>query len=71
VPGCYPATCPCSSTTTTGNEVWRSCFNPALGARIRVEHEDNANTQGRMAGRNMAGEAEAYTHLPFFILGPV
>ena len=41
-------------------------FNPALGARIRVEHEDNANTQGRMAGRNMAGEAEAYTHLPFF-----
>jgi NADPH-dependent 2,4-dienoyl-CoA reductase/sulfur reductase-like enzyme len=40
--------------------------NPALGKSIRVEHEDNANTMGRMAGRNMAGESEAYHHLPFF-----
>lgn len=40
--------------------------NPALGKSIRVEHEDNANTMGRMAGRNMAGKAEAYQHLPFF-----
>jgi 3-phenylpropionate/trans-cinnamate dioxygenase ferredoxin reductase subunit len=41
-------------------------FNPALGKRIRVEHEDNANTQGQVAGRNLAGADERYTHLPFF-----
>lgn len=40
--------------------------NPALGKRIRVEHEDNANTMGRLAGRNMAGKAEPYNHLPMF-----
>jgi NADPH-dependent 2,4-dienoyl-CoA reductase/sulfur reductase-like enzyme len=40
--------------------------NPALGKRIRVEHEDNANTMGRLAGRNMAGKSEPYHHLPFF-----
>jgi NADPH-dependent 2,4-dienoyl-CoA reductase/sulfur reductase-like enzyme len=40
--------------------------NPALGQRIRVEHEDNANRMGREAGRAMAGEAVAYRHLPFF-----
>jgi NADPH-dependent 2,4-dienoyl-CoA reductase/sulfur reductase-like enzyme len=41
-------------------------FNPALGHRIRVEHEDNANTMGRLAGRAMAGRPAPYTHLPFF-----
>jgi 3-phenylpropionate/trans-cinnamate dioxygenase ferredoxin reductase subunit len=40
--------------------------NPALGKRMRVEHEDNANTMGRHAGRNMAGEQAPYDHLPFF-----
>ena len=40
--------------------------NPALGKRIRVEHEDNANTMGQWAGRNMAGEQQPYRHLPFF-----
>jgi NADPH-dependent 2,4-dienoyl-CoA reductase/sulfur reductase-like enzyme len=40
--------------------------NPALGKFIRVEHEDNANTMGRLAGRNMAGAGEPYHHLPFF-----
>ena len=40
--------------------------NPALGKRIRVEHEDNANTMGRIAGRNMAGAQDRYDHLPFF-----
>jgi len=43
-----------------------SFYNPALGERIRVEHEDNALTMGRAAGRNMAGAAERYTHLPYF-----
>lgn len=40
--------------------------SPALGARIRVEHEDNANTMGMHAGRALAGEAEPYEHLAFF-----
>jgi NADPH-dependent 2,4-dienoyl-CoA reductase/sulfur reductase-like enzyme len=40
--------------------------NPALGKRIRVEHEDNANKMGRQAGRNMAGASEPYHHLPLF-----
>jgi 3-phenylpropionate/trans-cinnamate dioxygenase ferredoxin reductase subunit len=40
--------------------------NPALGTRLRVEHEDNATTMGRHAGRNMAGAQASYDHLPFF-----
>jgi 3-phenylpropionate/trans-cinnamate dioxygenase ferredoxin reductase component len=40
--------------------------NPLLGQRIRVEHEDNANTMGRLAGQAMAGRTVAYDHLPFF-----
>jgi NADPH-dependent 2,4-dienoyl-CoA reductase/sulfur reductase-like enzyme len=40
--------------------------NPALGKRIRVEHEDNANTMGKIAGLNMAGAGLRYEHLPFF-----
>lgn len=38
----------------------------ALGKRMRVEHEDNANSMGRHAGRNMAGMDAPYHHLPFF-----
>lgn len=40
--------------------------NPALGDWLRVEHEDNANTMGRLAGLSMAGQAVRYDHLPFF-----
>ena len=40
--------------------------NPALDRRLRVEHEDNANTMGRTAGLNMAGADLPYDHLPFF-----
>jgi len=43
-----------------------SFMNPALGKRIRVEHEDNANTMGDVAGQNMAGAGLPYDHLPFF-----
>ncbi len=39
---------------------------PALGRHVRVEHEDNAKTMGRAAGRAMAGETTAYHYLPFF-----
>jgi NADPH-dependent 2,4-dienoyl-CoA reductase/sulfur reductase-like enzyme len=41
-------------------------YNPLLERQLRVEHEDNANTMGRQAGRNMAGRAEPYDHLPSF-----
>jgi len=39
---------------------------PSLGTLLRVEHEDNALTMGRAAGRAMAGDLATYTHLPFF-----
>jgi NADPH-dependent 2,4-dienoyl-CoA reductase/sulfur reductase-like enzyme len=41
-------------------------YNPQLGTRIRVEHEDNANSMGAAAGKSMAGQGAPYTHLPFF-----
>ena len=41
-------------------------FPSALGGRTRVEHEDLAHTQGRLAGRNMAGAGEPYEHIPMF-----
>jgi len=41
-------------------------YNLDLGKRIRVEHEDNANTMGQMAGRAMAGESVVYDYLPYF-----
>lgn len=37
-----------------------------LGTRVRVEHEDNANTMGAAAGRSMAGQGAPYRHVPFF-----
>jgi hypothetical protein len=43
-----------------------SVWSPALGRRIRFEHEDQANTTGEAAGRAMAGESVELDHLPFF-----
>ena len=43
-----------------------SFYNPSLEKRIRVEHEDNANIMGKLAGRNMAGNNEKYDYLPYF-----
>lgn len=43
-----------------------SFYNPQLGKRIRVEHEDNAVKMGKQAGRNMAGAEECYHYLPSF-----
>ena len=37
-----------------------------VGSQVRVEHEDHAVAHGRRVGANMAGENEAYDHLPFF-----
>jgi NADPH-dependent 2,4-dienoyl-CoA reductase/sulfur reductase-like enzyme len=41
-------------------------WSPALGERVRVEHEDNAITMGREAGRSMTGARVAWSHLPSF-----
>lgn len=45
-------------------------YSALLDKRMRVEHEDNANVMGEMAGSNMAGHSgllpNAYRHLPFF-----
>lgn len=38
----------------------------ALGMRTRVEHWDNAQSQGKQAGRNMGGADEPYDYMPFF-----
>jgi NADPH-dependent 2,4-dienoyl-CoA reductase/sulfur reductase-like enzyme len=38
----------------------------ALGTSMRIEHEDHANTHGRVVGANMAGAGTVYDHLPFF-----
>jgi 3-phenylpropionate/trans-cinnamate dioxygenase ferredoxin reductase component len=38
----------------------------ALGISMRIEHEDHANTHGRVVGANMAGAETPYDHLPFF-----
>jgi NADPH-dependent 2,4-dienoyl-CoA reductase/sulfur reductase-like enzyme len=43
-----------------------AAYNPALGKRVRFEHEDNALAMGRQAGRNMAEAGETYSHLPYF-----
>lgn len=43
-----------------------SFIAPALGTRLRVQHEDNAVTMGRAVGRAMAGIAAPYIHLPSF-----
>jgi NADPH-dependent 2,4-dienoyl-CoA reductase/sulfur reductase-like enzyme len=41
-------------------------YNPALDHRLRVEHEDNANTMGFLAGKAMAGQTVSYDYLPSF-----
>jgi len=43
-----------------------SIHNPALSQWLRVEHEDNANAMGGLAGVDMAGRRASYDHLPFF-----
>lgn len=41
-------------------------LHAALGKHVRVEHEDNAIRMGKLAGRNMVGAGETYTHTPMF-----
>ena len=44
--------------------MWSISYNPALRQRMRVEHEENANQSGLVAGQNMAGGEVEYTLLP-------
>ena len=37
-----------------------------LGKDVRVEHEDNANTMGKLAGQAMAGAPITWRHVPMF-----
>ncbi len=39
---------------------------PALDTSMRIEHEDHANTHGKVVGGNMAAAGIVYDHLPFF-----
>lgn len=41
-------------------------YSRLLEKRMRIEHEDNANTMGEIAGMNMAGQTHPYHHQPFF-----
>jgi NADPH-dependent 2,4-dienoyl-CoA reductase/sulfur reductase-like enzyme len=41
-------------------------YNAALDKRIRVEHEDMANSSGNVAGEAMAGGKAVYNTLPYF-----
>ena len=38
----------------------------ALRQQMRIEHWDNAVTQGAWAGRNMAGAHQPFTYMPYF-----
>jgi NADPH-dependent 2,4-dienoyl-CoA reductase/sulfur reductase-like enzyme len=40
--------------------------DPISGESTRVEHWDHAKAHGRLTGRNMAGQREAYDHLSYF-----
>ncbi len=43
-----------------------AAWHPVFGARLRVEHWDNARRQARAAARNMLGGAESYVRVPYF-----
>jgi 3-phenylpropionate/trans-cinnamate dioxygenase ferredoxin reductase subunit len=43
-----------------------TAWHPWYGARVHVEHWDNAKRQGRTAAAAMLGDAKAYDRLPYF-----
>lgn len=60
-----------SSFRTSGDDIFAAgdvaaFWSPVLDRRIRIEHEDHANSSGTYAGRAMAGEPTPYDYLPFF-----
>ena len=40
--------------------------NDVLERRLRVEHEDSANSMGAAAGKAMAGAGESFSNVPYF-----
>jgi 3-phenylpropionate/trans-cinnamate dioxygenase ferredoxin reductase subunit len=40
--------------------------HPLFGQRLRLEHWNNGDRQGRIAGRNVAGRREVYADIPSF-----
>ncbi|HET7267933.1 MAG TPA: FAD-dependent oxidoreductase [Oleiagrimonas sp.] len=56
---------------TSDSDIWAAgdvanFHNPALGQRLRVEHENAAIDMGTLAGKSMAGADDTYDTLPFF-----
>jgi NADPH-dependent 2,4-dienoyl-CoA reductase/sulfur reductase-like enzyme len=56
---------------TSDPDIWAAgdmanFFNPSLGRRLRVEHENAALEMGAHAGAAMAGAGGDYTTLPYF-----
>ena len=56
---------------TSGPDIYAAGDNAnfyhfGLEKRTRIQHEDNAVQMGKVAGRNMAGANESYTHIPMF-----
>ena len=54
---------------TSAPDVWAAgdvarVWSPALSARVRTEHAENALAMGRAAGQAMAGEVVRWDHLP-------
>ena len=54
---------------TSAPDVWAAgdvarVWSPALSARVRTEHAENALAMGRAAGQSMAGEVVRWDHLP-------
>ena len=43
-----------------------AAWHPLFGARLRLEHWDNARRQGRAAARNMLDKVEPYARIPYF-----
>jgi 3-phenylpropionate/trans-cinnamate dioxygenase ferredoxin reductase subunit len=41
-------------------------YHPLFGQRLRLEHWNNADRQGRIAGRNVAGREDVYADIPSF-----
>ncbi len=41
-------------------------YTSALNKQMVVEHEENANMTGFIAGQNMAGQSQEYDYLPYF-----
>jgi len=41
-------------------------YHPLFGQRLRLEHWNNGDRQGRIAGRNVAGRKDVYADIPSF-----